>query len=353
MSDFASAAMIRVLVQGMRELGLQPPSEAAGAGVRGGRVATVPLKLKRLVVARAVEQGGLACLAMLGRGVHHYRHDPTHVALASARSAAEFFVRWQRLERYVHSHHRCEVLDIQPGKARLRHVSRDDSAPPTAAEDLVVLGLLAALLETLGLEDVQAHAGGVAVFPRADPTAVSHESARGATADWRITWRGEVTLARDETPARTASWQPSLDDLVAPSTWPDVLTGSARLLLADLAHPLPLPDLAAALGRAPRSLQRELARAGLGYAALLAELRCRAAACWLLRSPASIAEIGFLCGYADQAHFTRDLRSRVGLTPARYREAFGERAAAQAARPGCSRKKRSISALASGPRLSV
>ena len=332
MSDFASAAMIRVLVQGMRELGFEPPAEAARAGTHGGPVATVSLNLKRLVVASAVQQGGLACLAVLGRGVHRYRQDPTHVALASARSAAEFFARWQRLERYVHSRHRCELLDIRPGTARLRHVCRDGSAPPMAAEDLVVLGLLAALLEATGLKDVEARAGGAAVFPRADAEALTRAAAGGKTADWLLTWQGEAAPAWNAPPAHQASWQPTLDDLLPPSAWPEVLRESARLLLTDLAHPLPLPDLATALGRAPRSLQRELARAGLGYAPLLAELRCRAAACWLLRSPATIAQIGFLCGYADQAHFTRDLRRRVGLTPARYREAFGGRIAVQPSR---------------------
>lgn len=324
MSDFASAAMVRVLVQGMREMGYVPPAEAIGAGTHGGHVATVSLKLKRRVVASAVEQGGLACLALLGRGVHRYRRDPTHIALTSARTAAELFTRWQRLERYIHSRHRCEVLALRPGEARLRHVSREASVPPMAAEDLVVLGLLAALLEALGLEHVQAFAGNAGVFPHSDAAAVSRAAARGTTAAWRITWQGEVAKHSHCESQPNATGQPDLDDLIAPAAWPELLTDSARLLLADLAHPLPLPDLAVALGRAPRSLQRELARAGFGYAPLLAEVRCRAAAFWLLRSRASIAEIGFLCGYADQAHFTRDLQRRVGLTPARYRAAFGE-----------------------------
>lgn len=76
----------------------------------------------------------------------------------------------------------------------------------------------------------------------------------------------------------------------------------------------------------PRSLQRELSRAGTHCRAMLAELRGRAAAWWLLERDAPIAEIGFLCGYADQPHFTRQFRDRVGMTPARYREAFTRRA---------------------------
>jgi AraC-like DNA-binding protein len=35
----------------------------------------------------------------------------------------------------------------------------------------------------------------------------------------------------------------------------------------------------------------------------------------------SIADIGYWCGYADQAHFQRDFRRAVNMTPGRYREA--------------------------------
>jgi AraC-like DNA-binding protein len=352
-SDFASAAMVRVLVQGMRELGLQPPAEAAQVAAEGARAASVQLALKRSLVASAVAQGGLACLPLLGRGLRRHRHDPTHRALASARSVDDLFARWQRLERYIHSRHRCELVDLRPGRARLRHVPRTGTTPPLPAEDLVVLGLLAVLLEELGLDGVRAHAGGVAAYPRADAAGLERAAAAAATAEWELAWRGEVDAeggfrrqrsagaAADTADAPGAAgtadtaspaWHPAADELVEFADWPSPLVDCARLLLNDLMHPLPLPALAAALDWAPRSLQRALARTGLGYAPLLAELRCRAAACWLLRSTAPIAEVGFVCGYADQPHFTRELCRRVGMTPARYREAFAE--------PGVRRRSR-------------
>jgi AraC-like DNA-binding protein len=319
-SDFASAAMIRVLVQGMRESGLQPPAEAARAGIETAAMATVSLDLKRRVVASAVQQGGFECLAPLGRGLHHYRNDPTHLALASARDASELFARWARLERYVHSRHRCQVLSLGDQDALLRHVTLRGGEPPQSAEDLVVLGLLAALLQAIGLEDVQAWAGDVPVLPQPDAPALARAAGRrGGTADWRLTWSGP---ARPRAAAASAAAQPGLDELLAPAGWPAPLHDCARVLLSELTQPPPLPVLAQRLGWAPRSLQRALSRAGLGYAALLAELRCRAGAWWLLHTRASIAELGFVCGYADQSHFTRELQRRVGLTPARYREAF-------------------------------
>jgi AraC-like DNA-binding protein len=46
----------------------------------------------------------------------------------------------------------------------------------------------------------------------------------------------------------------------------------------------------------------------------------------LLHSEAPLAEVGFLCGFSDQAHFTRAFKRQVGLTPARYRTEFADTA---------------------------
>lgn len=60
----------------------------------------------------------------------------------------------------------------------------------------------------------------------------------------------------------------------------------------------------------------------LRFTGLAAQARVRHAAWQLIETGLSLAEIGFLCGYADQAHFTRDFGRRVGLSPERYRVAF-------------------------------
>ena len=76
------------------------------------------------------------------------------------------------------------------------------------------------------------------------------------------------------------------------------------------------------MGMSRRSLQRALASEGLRYQQLQAEVRFRLAGWHLLQSDIPIAEIGFVCGYADQAHLTREFNKRVGVTPAKYRELF-------------------------------
>ena len=182
----------------------------------------------------------------------------------------------------------------------------------------MVLGVLAALLEAMGAQQVQAHVGDEPVYPQAHEPALTRLAASRQTAQWTFTWQNPPGI--EHSPVDPNTELPL--DLVETGTWPAVAQSAGRLVLADLIRPLPVADLARSLGFAPRSLQRALAQAGLTYSAVIAETRRRAAAWRLIKTDAPLAEVGFVCGYADQPHFTRDFRDKVGLTPARYRVEF-------------------------------
>jgi AraC-like DNA-binding protein len=277
----------------------------------------VSLDEKRLLVRSAIEQGGWGCLALLGRGLHRYAQEPTHIALASARDARDLFNRWARLEQYIHSRHRIEVLSLADGSARLAHRARAGLPPPLLAEGLMVLGVLVAFLEAVGTTQVTAWVGDVPVYPAPDHQALARLAQQGGPLEWRMAWT--PTYARREIHPIAETPTPQLEP---PQAWPAHAQQCFSTLSKDLMAPLTLPALAEAQGEAPRSLQRHLSRAGLSYTHVLSEARCRSASWWLLKSPAPIAEVGFVSGYADQPHFTRDFRSRVGLTPLRFRTEF-------------------------------
>ncbi len=315
-ADFASAAMLRVLDHGMRSLGLQPPAPQPHPGR-----ARVALDAKRLVVGAALQQGGWAALPLLGRGVHACVHEPTHRCLTATSEPAALLARWQRLERYIHSRHRVQLLHAGAHALQVAHRSLRAGTLPLPAEDLVVLGVLCALLEAIGAVAVQAWVvsgpAEVAAWPRPDGDALARLAAAQATATWRIGWSG-VGAA----PQHTAAAGGPPPALWADPRWPGAVGRVAALLAEQPGQPPTLGDLAARCGLPPRTLQRRLAQAGTSRAALLAELRARAAAWWLLASELPVAEVGFVSGYADQPHFTRQFRDRVGLPPARYRAQF-------------------------------
>lgn len=302
--------MVRALLQGMANLGLRLPEVAEKL-----TQATVPLNLKRAVVQAAVEQAGFAVLPLLGRGLHDLAMEPTHLALTAGRSATAMLVRWQRLERYIHSEHRIQWLLLTPTSAKVSHTHKDNGPAPLAAEDLVVCGVLCALLEANGLYSVRATVADIELYPNPDSNQVLRCVQQGQTDTWLLTWQG--IQDKPSNLDLTVSWAQ-----VAPSTWSRFAFAVGDHVARCFPELVSVDVAASALEMSCRTFQRTLAIENLSYQKILHEVRFRLAGCYLLQSDTPIAEIGFVCAYSDQAHLTRDFNRRVGVTPARYRDLF-------------------------------
>jgi oligopeptide/dipeptide ABC transporter ATP-binding protein len=75
-----------------------------------------------------------------------------------------------------------------------------------------------------------------------------------------------------------------------------------------------------------RTRQRRPARESLSFSRLFSEARLQVAASHLCDAGGpGLAEIGFLAGFSDQAHFARTFHRNVGRTPGTYRADFGRR----------------------------
>jgi AraC-like DNA-binding protein len=93
---------------------------------------------------------------------------------------------------------------------------------------------------------------------------------------------------------------------------PDPLGGR---IAAAAAADVPVAAIAADLGLAPRALHRRCQRLfGYGPKTLARILRMRRAL-HLARDGSPLAEVAAVCGYADQAHLTRDVRALAGVPP--------------------------------------
>jgi AraC-like DNA-binding protein len=308
--DFASSVMVRVLLQGMSGLGLRLPEVADQL-----TQATVPLDLKREVVQSAVEQAGFAVLPLLGRGLHKLAMEPTHLALTAGHSATSLFVRWQRLERYIHSKHRIQWQGLTPTSARVKHAHKDNGPAPLAAEDLVVCGVLCALLEANGLHAIKATADDMELYPNPDSTQVLQCVQQCQTHTWSLTWQDTEEKGLDL--SLPVSWAQ-----VAPPTWSQFACAVGDHVAGCLPELVSVDVAAAVLGMPCRTFQRTLAAESLSYQRIQSDVRFRLAGWYLLESGMAIAEIGFVCGYSDQAHLTREFNRRMGVPPARYRELF-------------------------------
>lgn len=304
--DFASAAMVQVILAGMRQLGLRPPDVAPL------KDAHVALQVKRELVGAAQAQGGWAALPQLGRGIDALRGGPLYQALAASRSPPDLLARWARLERYLHSRHRVQSEAAPDGGLHLAHRSLRPE-PPLPQESLLVLGVLAAALDAFGMGPVSVRCEGVEVYPRADEAGLASLARAGALARWYF--RAASQRAGTPLPAAAPASEP-------PEGWPPPARELLQQLASDLVVAPPVQEAAGRLGTSTRTLQRELRAHGLSYSQVLQRARCDAAARQLLHTPLSLAEIGFVCGFSDQAHFSRSFRRSVALTPAAFRREF-------------------------------
>ncbi|RJP69647.1 MAG: AraC family transcriptional regulator [Comamonadaceae bacterium] len=304
MSDFASEAMLRVVRAGLQRQGL------TADGPPPARQAHVPLADKRAWLDRLWQAHGPDVIVRLGQAVHDMEDEPLSLALLLARDPADLLQRWQRLERFVHSRHRTRVTQPGPGLLLVRHVSLDPRRPPTPAEDLLVFGLLVALCERLDAPGLQARPTGVPGWSRNQRRWRTH-AWPGDVSTWEVRWQ-----ARPATPpARAAS--------VDPDRWVALL--QARLA-ADPGRGWTVGALAREAALSSRTLQRQLAHRGLSFTQLLSAARLAGAARLLAAGAMPTAEVGYVCGFSDQAHFTRQFRQHTAMTPAVYRTEFAVRA---------------------------
>lgn len=285
--DFASAAMLRLIRLGLARQGLPIPP-APGLPATPAASAHIALAHKRALAEALLAEHGPNVLWRIGEAVLDAPDEPTLTALIAARDPHDLVRRFQRLERYMHSRHRVRVEVEQPGLLRLRHVSTQPAEPPRPAEDLLVWGLLNGLLQRLGTPALETHLQ-----------------------------EGTAVLA--------LRWQPQpLQAMPAPLARADTLAAARYALASDLGAAWTLPQLASTLGLSCRTLQRRLAERGSSFAKLWAEVRLAAAGRLLTEGDDSTAQVGYRCGFADQAHFTRCFQRHMAITPARYRREFGQ-----------------------------
>lgn len=295
---FASAGLFALVFDGLRRQGIAPPEPPPGPGLRHAAPPVVAHVRKRDLLAAVMESHGPVPILRVGEAVADHGFQPMLHALLRARGPSDLIGRWLRLERYAHSHHRTAVDRLGEHDALLRHVSTDGSAP-SAAEDLLVLGMYLGLLRAIGCRDVSAGIGAERVaLP--DGGWVGQAAARaveaGETATWHIAWTGWQAVRPGGLPAEAEHPR-----------------GAPAVTFGDCA------EAAARLDLSPRALQRRLSAHGLTATAVGRAVQVRHACALLTGRDDPLPAIGYVCGFSDQAHFTREFRKRVNMTPGAYR----------------------------------
>lgn len=224
-------------------------------------------------------------------------------------------------ERYF-SPSTCRLVIHESGVNYLvaEKVAAPEEAPLIAAE-LFFCGTIEAMLKLLGCEGVKVVWESVRseqlqkVLKSLDVTpAVVAENTR-----WRFYWdsyeRSEQILGLDE--FLTSNAQPFIINSNV-----SVTHRVEEVLTKCLTFRPTMKEVADKLGMSVRTFQRKLHEEGITYSKIYNNLRIKKASRLLRQTNISITEIGFICGYSDSAHFSREFKKVQSMTPLFYRETY-------------------------------
>ncbi|WP_323783436.1 AraC family transcriptional regulator [Thalassovita sp.] len=261
---------------------------------------------KRDLVARVLDRLGPGILLSVGQYLDLADETPAITVLKRSPDPAVLAEKWMRLERYYHSSNRIRI--DREGAHKWACTRTNTEAPATLGENCLISGLLLGLLQAIGVEGAQLWIGA----REFDPKQLQHvslppeESLETFVITWRADRAGQVS-----------------DTMAGPTDVP-VNARLTDLLASDIGQSWKLSDAARNLAFSERSLQRHLSGEGYSFSSILRRARMRAATDLLTRSRAPLAEIGYCCGYADQAHFQRDFLRTTNMTPRVFRGISGD-----------------------------
>jgi AraC-like DNA-binding protein len=100
----------------------------------------------------------------------------------------------------------------------------------------------------------------------------------------------------------------------------EIVMSTRAFLATNFTRPLTLAEIGRNVGASPYHLARLFRRhTGWSVHQYLTDLRLRAALGCLDESRATIADIAFDIGFADNSHLTKSFREKFGITPSQFR----------------------------------
>jgi len=321
--DFAKSSLLELVARKLEETCPElVPAEARSLDTI--RQAHISPTLKSDILGLLWRNAGPMAVLSIGQGIQSIDYDPMWQAASRSISPVILLDKWRRFEVFAHSQHR---LKIDQTRTNMTSFSRYtvDGGTPKAPENLMICGLVIALLEHIGCQGLRCDMPLIA--PGTDDRTfcirsenrffVPVEPGTLQTDRWTISWqdftpRPENTAPRSDLPPLPLAQLPD-------PTAKELVTSIARILAIDVARQWKISELARETGHSSRTLQRKLSDAGLSFSHLVRHIRI-AEACHLLKDNlAPVTTVGFCAGFSDSAHFSRDFRASTGMTPSDYR----------------------------------
>lgn len=256
--------------------------------------------LQKQLLDRALAARGPDFILAMGQGIKRVGFEPLLHVLLRSETPAILFGKWQRFEQFTHSSHRT-VLFASTGHSLALRRHALTARPPGKSENLLIAGVLTALLEEIGAFGLRIEWGA---------------GGKGA-GRFTLHWTG-IEPKRRAVPKEIGRSREKLTFYGVDETTPAARRVVA-LIARDVGRDWSLADLAVSLGLSTRTLQRRLTDEGTSLSAITRAVRIREACHLLAGSRLELTEIGYWCGFSDSPHFSREFRRALGMPPTIYR----------------------------------
>ncbi len=312
--DFSSGVLIRLVLASFKRQGILPELDATLTPHKDLSSPHVSLPIKRELLKKVFDMHGALPIIQAGFDIQRMPENPLSFAMLRSPTVLELVSRFFKLQKYFHSKHRLQLISQSKDAMVMRHISKT-SKSPEIYEDILLGALMAGILSQYGCQNVSlCFAGETAIkdghildgfVPPVDCSSFS------------IVWQGLIRPAN----IRLKEEVQKIGEFTASNRG----YYSAKISKAVAADPLEkwsLADMAVELSLSVRTLQRRLYKEGTTFGECILVSRCQCAAYYMTTQRENLTAVGFLAGFSDAAHFSREFKKNVGLLPSNYQSSL-------------------------------
>ena len=309
-TDFSSGMLVQLILASFRRQGILeavlPKEDIHLAGAP-----RVGLDFKRNLLRTAFNTFGYAPILEAGFDIRLQHDSPMGYTLLKATSVNDLLNRFFRFEKYFHSKHRLAIRSEDEKSITLWHYSKT-SVRPEIYEDIVVAGLLAGILDRFGCRDLVLEIEGQPLIARGK--VIRDISLPGDCSCFTVRWS---TVGPAHIPVFDGQNR-FLNSLTAAGMGP-VSRKTGSLISSDPVRSWKVEDVAGEFGLSARSLQRRLTEEGTTFSKCVMAARCQCAVYYMTEEIDNLSAVGFLAGFSDAAHFSREFSKTMGILPSDFR----------------------------------
>ncbi len=309
-TEFSSGMLVQLILASFRRQGILdavlPEEDIHLAGAP-----RVGLDFKRNLLRKAFNTFGYAPILEAGFDIRLQHDSPMGYTLLKASSVNDLLNRFFRFEKYFHSKHRLAIRSEEEKSISLQHYSKT-SACPEVYENIVIAGLLAGILDRFGCRDLVLEleerpliVEGKVIRDIPIPADCSYFTVR-----WSAVGSADIPVFDGQ--------KRFLNSLTAAGMGL-VSRKTGSLISSDPVRGWKVEEVASEFGLSVRTLQRRLMQEGTTFSKCVMAARCQCAVYYMTEEIDNLAAVGFLAGFSDAAHFSREFYKTMGILPSDFR----------------------------------